>query len=191
MIRIGITGGIGSGKSVVSEILSCMGIPTYNADNASKRIISTRKEIINALKKLLGSDIYVHGNLDKKRMAQLIFNDTKLLAQVNNIIHPAVIEDFKAWCELQTASAVAAETAILFESGMDKWVNTKVSVIAPIDTRIERCMKRDSMTKEQVLARIKNQMDDEERMRRSDFVIINDEKHALIPQIKEIIKSLG
>ena len=99
MKRIGITGGIGSGKSIISDVLTCMGIPTYNADNASKRLISTRKDLITALKKLLGSDIYVHGVLDKKRMAQLNFSDKELLAKVNGIIHPAVIEDFLSWSE--------------------------------------------------------------------------------------------
>ncbi|MBR5694966.1 MAG: dephospho-CoA kinase [Paludibacteraceae bacterium] len=191
MKHIGITGGIGSGKSVVSEVFSRMGIPAYNADNASKLLISTRKDLITALKKILGSDIYVHGSLDKKKMAQLIFNDKELLTRVNSIIHPAVIEDFKIWSESQMATSVACETAILFESGMDKLVDIKITVTAPLETRIRRCVTRDGLTEEQIRARINNQMDDEERIRRSDFVIINDEKHAIIPQIKEIINTLA
>ncbi len=190
MKRIGITGGIGSGKSVVSEVFACMGIPTYNADSASKHLISTRKELITALKKTLGCDIYVHGVLDKKRMAQLIFNDKDLLAKVNSIIHPAVIEDFQAWSESQNASIVACETAILFESNMDKLMDISITVTAPIKLRIERCMNRDDISEEQVKARINNQMDDEERIRRADHVIYNDGKQAILPQIKEILETI-
>ncbi len=191
MKRIGITGGIGSGKSIISDVLTCMGIPTYNADNAAKRLISTRKELITALKKLLGSDIYVQGVLDKKKMAQLIFNDKGLLAKVNGIIHPAVIKDFQVWSKSQNVPIVACETAILFESNMDKLMDVTIAVTAPIDIRIERCIKRDNATEKQIKARMNNQMGDEERIQRADHVIINDGKKAILPQIKEIIDSLG
>ncbi len=191
MKRIGITGGIGSGKSIISEVLTCMGIPTYNADNASKQLISTRKELITALKKTLGSDIYVNGILDKKRMAQLIFNDKELLAKVNRIIHPAVMEDFRRWSEVQKAPIVACETAILFESGMDQLMDACITVTAPIEIRTERCVKRDNASEEQIRARMNNQMSEEERIKRADHIIINDGKEAIIPQIREIIKALS
>lgn len=191
MKRIGITGGIGSGKSIISDVLTCMGIPTYNADNASKRLISTRKDLITALKKLLGSDIYVHGVLDKKRMAQLIFSDKELLAKVNGIIHPAVIEDFLSWSESQGTPLVACETAILFESNMNKLMDATIAVTAPIETRIERCVKRDNATEEQIRARMNNQMSEEDRLHQADHIIVNDGKMAILPQIREIIKSLA
>ena len=133
----------------------------------------------------------VCGVLDKKKMAQLIFNDKELLAKVNSIIHPAVIEDFQTWSESQNTSIVACETAILFESNMDKLMDLSITVTAPIELRIERCMSRDDISEEQVRARINNQMDDEERIRRADHVIYNDGKQAILPQIKEILKTLA
>lgn len=190
MKRIGITGGIGSGKSVVSDVLSCMGIPTYNADNASKRLISTRKDLISALKKLLGNNIYDHGVLDKKRMARLIFSDKELLAKVNGLIHPAVIDDFLAWSELRNAPIVACETAILFESGMNKLMDACITVTAPLELRIERCIQRDNTTEEQVRARMNNQMDEEDRIKLADHVIINDGERAVLPQIWDIFETL-
>lgn len=190
MKRIGITGGIGSGKSVVSEILARYNIPTYNADNESKRLISTDKNLIKALKNLLGEDIFTQEGLNKKKMAQMIFNDKYLLEQVNAIIHPAVIKDFVKWAQSQKQEIVACETAILFESGMDKYVDTTITVTAPIEVRIERCKKRDNATEEQIKARIANQMEDEDRISKSDFSILNDNKNAILPQIRRIIEAI-
>lgn len=191
MKRLGITGGIGSGKSVVSEVFRCLGIPTYDADSASKRLITTDESLKQALKRLLGDDIYTHEGLDKKRMAQLIFNDEQLLKQVNAVIHPAVFNDFKNWCDNQKAQVVACETAILFECGMEKHVDHVVTVTASLQTRVERCMARDHATAEQINARIANQMDQEEKVKRSHFVIDNDGDRPLLPQIKEIIERIS
>lgn len=191
MKRLGITGGIGSGKSVVSEVFRCLGIPTYDADSASKRLITTDESLKQALKRLLGDDIYTHEGLDKKRMAQLIFNDEQLLKQVNAVIHPAVFNDFKNWCDNQKTKVVACETAILFECGMEKHVDHVVTVTASLQTRVERCMVRDHATAEQINARIANQMDQEEKVKRSHFVIDNDGDRPLLPQIKEIIERIS
>lgn len=190
MIRIGITGGIGSGKSVISNVFRCLGIPTYDADSASKRLISNNESLKKALKGILGDDIYTHDGLDKKRMAQIIFNDPIKLQQVNAVIHPAVFKDFKTWCTLQQTEIVACETAILFECGMEKHVDKTITVTAPIETRINRCILRDHATEEQIKARIANQMDEEEKIRRSDYTIINDDRIAVLPQIRKLLTEL-
>ncbi len=190
MKRIGITGGIGSGKSVISEIFSCLNIPTYNADNESKRLITTEKSLIKALKGILGDEIYTQEGLNKKKMAQMIFSDKKLLEQVNAIIHPAVIKDFIIWSKSQKSDIVACETAILFESGMDQYVDATITVTAPLDVRIERCKKRDHATEEEIKARIANQMEEDERICKSDYTILNDNKTAILPQIREIIEKI-
>lgn len=190
MKRLGITGGIGSGKSVVSEVFRCLGVPTYDADSASKRLITSNESLKNKLKKILGEDIYTQEGLDKKRMAQLIFNDTNLLRQVNAVIHPAVFEDFKQWCGMQKAKVVACETAILFECGMENHVDHTITVTASLNTRISRCMKRDNATEEQIKARIANQMDQEEKVRRSHYVIDNNGQQPILPQIREILDNI-
>ncbi len=190
MKRLGITGGIGSGKSIVSEVFRCMGIPTYDADKASKRLLSNNDILKGKIKEILGEDIYTNEGLDKKRMAKMIFNDTNLLQQVNSVVHPAVFEDFKQWCDSQTAPIVACETAILFECGMEQQVEQVITVTASLKTRIERCMLRDHATAEQIEARIANQMDQEEKAKRSHFVIDNDGQQPILPQIREIIESI-
>lgn len=190
MKRIGITGGIGSGKSVVSDILRCFCIPTYDADKASKALIQTDIKLQNGLKALMGETIYTSDGLDKKRMAQLIFNDKALLAKVNALIHPAVINDFISWCELQKSETVACESALLFESAMYKYVDKSITVTAPVETRIERCILRDHATKEQISARIANQISDEDRIKFSDYIIINDGRNAILPQLWKILEQL-
>lgn len=190
MKRIGITGGIGSGKSVISTILRCIGIPTYDADKASKHLIQTDITLQKGLKELMGEGIYTNEGLDKKRMAQLIFNDKALLAKVNALIHPAVINDFISWSELQKSEIVACESALLFESAMNKYVDKSITITAPIGTRIQRCINRDHATEEQVKARIANQISDEERVMLSDFIIINDGEKAILPQLWNILEQL-
>ncbi|MCQ2225439.1 MAG: dephospho-CoA kinase [Paludibacteraceae bacterium] len=191
MKRLGITGGIGSGKSVVSEVFRCLGIPTYDADSASKRLITTQEPLIKALKSILGADIYTSEGLDKKRMAQLIFNDVELLEKVNAVIHPAVFEDFKNWSLRQKAGIVACETAILFECGMNEQVDYAITVTASLDTRINRCVKRDHASEEQIKARIANQMDQEEKAKRSDYIVDNNGEMAILPQIRKIIEEIN
>ena len=190
MIKIGITGGIGSGKSVVSECMRIMHIPVYNADEASKRILKTSHFIQDKLKKLLGEETFFNGELNKARMASLIFNDPDLLARTNAIIHPAVFNDFDRWCDSQHSNIVACESAIIFESGMNYFLDYVITVSAPEHMRIERTELRDNITGEQVKSRIKNQLLDEERINRSDFVLINDCREAIIPQLREILERI-
>ena len=188
MIKIGITGGIGSGKSVVSELLKIMHIPVYNADDAAKNILQTNPVIQEELKKLLGEEIFSNGELNKPKMASLIFNDPDLLSKTNAIIHPAVFNDFNRWCNSQRSNKVACESAIIFESGMNRLLDYIITVSAPMKIRIERAKLRDQVNEELIENRIKNQMSDEEKVKLSDFILVNDNQQAIIPQLNKILE---
>ena len=191
MIILGITGGIGSGKSTVSQLLEVYGIPVYIADNESKKLVATSPVIKEKLIEIFGEELYEGGVLNKPLLASHIFNDNKKLELVNSIIHPVVAEDFKNWCEKHSKfSIVAHEAAILFESGFDKFMDKIVTVYAPLEVRIARTLARDNTTREKVLERIQNQMPDEKKAELSDFVIVNDEKSSIVEQVNLIIQQL-
>lgn len=187
MIKIGITGGIGSGKSVVSELFGVYGIPVYIADEESKQLITRSPVIRNRLISLLGQEAYTGNELNRKYMAACIFTDPHLLEQVNAIIHPEVKQHYLAWVETQAAWCTALESAILFESGFDSAVDVKLMVYAPEELRIRRAMKRENFSREEIVRRIEKQLDDEVKKVRSDYVIYNDGKHALIPQVEKFL----
>ena len=190
MIKIGITGGIGSGKSIVSRLMKIRHIPVYNADDASKNILKTNQPIREKLKKLLGESIFSGEELNKAQMASLIFNNPDLLSKVNAIIHPAVFDDFEKWCNNQQSNMVACESALIFESGMNQYMDHIIMVSAPLKIRIERAMLRDNATEEQIKRRIKNQLPDEEKAKLSDFILVNDDRHAIIPQLNKILDQI-
>lgn len=190
MIRIGITGGMGAGKSVISEMMRCLGIPVYDADFASKKILNSNTKVKTQLIELLGEEIFSNGQLNRPLMAQRIFNNNELLLKTNAIIHPAVFDDFIAWSEAQNKEVVACETAILFESDMVSYFDSILMVSAPLEIRIERCIKRNKFTREQVLERIAKQMDESKKIELSDFVIVNDNQKALYPQLKNFLKKI-
>ena len=187
MIKIGITGGLGSGKSVVSALLSMAGIPVYVADNESKALADTSTLIHENLKKLLGNDLYVNGKLDRKRLASFIFGDDELLKKVNDIIHPVVRGHFREWVLKQESGYCAIESAILYESGFDDDVDIVLMVYAPVELRLTRAMKRDGATEAEIMKRMNRQMPDAFKREKADFVIINDDVRALIPQIDRIV----
>jgi dephospho-CoA kinase len=188
MIKIGITGGIGSGKSVVSSLLAMSGIPVYTADAESKRLSDVSPVIRKKMMALFGNDIYVDDRLDRKRLASLIFSDEKALKAVNRIIHPVVSRDFRAWTKRQESNTCAIESAILFESGFDKTVDVILLVHAPVELRLTRAMKRDGATEADIMKRMNRQMPDELNRKQADFVIINDGVQALIPQIDRFLE---
>ena len=190
MIKIGVTGGIGSGKSVVSSLLAMSGIPVFTADDESKHLTDTSTEVQKKLKSLFGDDIYINETLDRRRLASLIFADNTLLKKANSIIHPVVREVFRKWVKEQTSGYCIMESAILFESGFDKEVDIILMIYAPVEVRMTRVMQRDGMTEAEVMKRMNRQMPDELKRKQSDFVIINDGVQALIPQIEEFIKFL-
>lgn len=191
MKTVGLTGGIGSGKSTVAELFRIYGIPVYDSDSRSKWLCQTDRDLIERLKSLFGEEVYLSdGTLNRPFMAKAIFNDKKLLASSNNLIHPAVGRDFQAWALQQDSDLVVQETAILFEAGLEARYDVVVSVTAPQELRIQRVCSRSSLRLEDVLARMKNQLPEEERIRRSDFVLVNDEITPLIPQLDALLKKI-
>lgn len=190
MIKIGITGGIGSGKSVVASLLKLSGIPVYIADEESKRLTNTSPVIRKKLTELLGNDLYTENGLNKKLLASHIFSNPDTLKQVNGIIHPEVNRDFTTWAQAQATPFCAIESAILFESGFDRTVDISLMVYAPMELRISRALERDAIPRSELINRIKNQMPDEIKKEHSDYVIYNDDQQALIPQIEKFITYL-
>lgn len=187
MTKLGITGGIGSGKSIVSAYLQHAGIPVYNCDNEAKRLMVEDINLVEAIRSLLGAEAYVDGVLNRTFIAQCIFGNSGLLKQMNSIVHPAVIADFERWSLSQHLPVVAMETAILFESGFDRIVDSIINVSADEETRIQRAIQRDGAPRSVVENRIKNQMDDKQRVSLSHFVIDNNDNVALTPQIESIL----
>ncbi len=190
MIKIGITGGIGSGKSIVSRLFEMLGIPVYIADAEAKKITSDSSEVKKKLTDLFGENTYPNGILDKQYLASIIFNNPVALSQTNAIIHPEVRKDFEKWANHQHVPVVAMEAAILFEAGFDKDMDKLIVVTAPTDIRIKRVTKRDNISKEKVMERINNQITDEDKIKQSDFQIINDDKIPIIPQICKIVDEI-
>lgn len=190
-IRLGITGGIGSGKSVVSEILNIMGIPVYNSDKEAKRLIQTNTHIRKKLTEMVGVNVYQNGELNKKLLSSYIFSDSDHIAQVNNLVHPAVKEDFFLWCKQYTLFPVVGfESAILIEAGFASAMDKIVNVYAPIDIRINRAVNRDSSNIKQINERIKKQMSDDENRKYSDFIINNYSDYAILPQVISMIQKI-
>jgi dephospho-CoA kinase len=191
VIKLGITGGIGSGKSVVSHLLQVMGIPVYIADDESKRLTESDIFIIDQLRSLYGKDIYQNGKLNKSLLASFIFNDPLQAAKVNEIIHPQVRADLRNWFVAHNSNdIVAMESAILVEAGFISEIDYLVMVDAPLEVRLNRVIKRDSSSKELVMSRIKSQMDNEKKKEYAKFIINNDDECLLIPQITALIKQL-
>lgn len=187
MIKIGITGGIGSGKSVVAALLQLSGIPVYIADTESKILTETSPVIRQKLIELFGGHLYKNDVLDKPLLASSIFGNPELLQQVNAIIHPEVNRHFFEWVEKQQVAICAIESAILFESGFNRIVDVTLMVYAPREIRINRVLERDHSKREEIARRMDNQLSDEIKKDKSDYVICNDGKHALIPQVAEFL----
>lgn len=191
MIKIGLTGGIGSGKSFVSQIFAELGIPVYNSDVEAKKLY-IREDVKAKMKEKFGQNVYLsNGQINKVYLANIIFNDRKALDYVNSIIHPLVKEHFEQWLNKQIdVQYIIKEAAILFESGAYKETDKIIAVTAPLELRIKRVMLRDKTDKEIILSKIEKQLPDEEIIKRSDFHIINDEQRALLPQILKIHEQL-
>lgn len=191
MIRAGITGGIGSGKSVVSELFRLHGVPVYDADREAKYLNDTSPSIRQQLTDHFGGDLYAGGSLNRPMLASLMFHDEKILATVNTIIHPVLANHFAEWCALHTDHRlVMIDAAVLFEAGFHRYLDQVVTVFAPKEIRMERVMHRDHSSREAVERRMKHQLPENEKMQRSDFVIYNDDRHSLIRQTADILEKL-
>lgn len=191
MIKLGITGGIGSGKSTVATLFELHGIPVYNADKKAQKLNNTSTEIRHKLTQHFGKDLYEDNILIKKKFAEIIFNDPDKLSLANSIIHPEVLKDFNSWC-LQNShhSIVALEAAILFESKFHLYLDEVISVYAPIKLRIARVAKRDKVSEESVKNRIDNQMAEKEKIKLAQYVIVNDSESSLIEQVQNMIDEI-
>lgn len=191
MIVVGITGGIGSGKSTVCKLFHLLGIPVYYADQRARVLCNTHPLIIQEITQLLGEMAYIDGQYNRGFVAQQVFNHPELLAQLNRIVHPRVAEDFEIWKDsFQGQSFVIKEAAILFESGGEKQVDRIITVTAPVELRISRVVKRDHLHESEVMSRINNQWSDEYKIEHSHFVIHCDEKQLVIPQVLDIYNQL-
>ena len=191
MIRIAITGGIGSGKSYVSAMLEERGIPIYNADTESKRLTVEDEEIRRGLISLLGEEVYVNGALNKPLLASFLFASSENAAKVNAIIHPRVKADFRRWLQEHAHEEVAGlESAILYESGFDDVVDVVIAVYAPEALRLERAMRRDNASETQVRARMSAQMNEEEKRDKAHYVVLNDGSVSLDLQLDRVIKQI-
>lgn len=191
-IKIGITGGIGSGKSVVSRLLELMDVPVYISDMEAKRITNTSEVIRRKLIALAGPEVFKGGELNRALLASYMFGQPEHVQQVNAIIHPQVKEDFRRWAACRKGDClVGMESAILLEAGFREEVDYVVMVYAPLEVRVARAMKRDHSPKESVMKRIGAQMSDETKRGQADFVIVNDDKTPLIPQVLKLISLLS
>jgi dephospho-CoA kinase len=191
MIRVGVTGGIGSGKSIVCQVFYLLEVPVFHADAEARKLTNSSTEIRIGLSALFGTTIFNGAELDRNRMAELIFNDKSLLSQVNGIIHPVVERQFENWCGQHTLNAfVIHESAILFESGACSKFDKIIAITAPEDIRISRVILRNNMTHTKARAIINNQLPEEELIRRSDFTIVNDDRQPVIPQVLRLYNIL-
>jgi dephospho-CoA kinase len=183
---VGLTGGIGSGKTLIGEIFSTMGVPVFNADEETKKLYDTDAALRAQLINLLGVEVYDGTQLRRKLMAERVFTDEILLKKVNDVVHPVVAEYFRAYAAQQDAPYVLMESAILFESEIAGMMWKTITVTAPEALRLQRVQQRDDMPEEAIRLRIRQQWTDEQRNAAADFVIVNDETQALLPQINTI-----
>ena len=187
MLKVGITGGIGSGKTTVCKIFEVIGIPVYYADDRAKELMQTNLKLINSIKENFGEEAYSNGKLNRDHIASKVFENKPLLARLNAVVHPVVASDVMQWMMQHFDQPyVMEEAALLFESGSYKFLDKIITVSAPLDDRINRLKARDNSTYEQITARMKNQLRDEDKVKMSDFVIYNDAQHKLIPQVLAI-----
>lgn len=193
MIKIGITGGIGSGKSLVCEIFELLGVPVYYADAEAKKMLNNDPAIKKNVLAFFGNEVLNgDGSMDRKKISSIVFKDPKKLEQLNSIIHPAVALHFSNWLkQYPSHKYIVKEAAILFESDAYKQVDKAIAVVSPVELRIKRVMQRDAISREQVEQRMKYQMSDEEKIKRSSYIIHNDEEQLIIPQVIAIHDQLS
>lgn len=190
-ITIGITGGIGSGKSIVCRIIGIMGYPVFNSDNEAKKILSQDPEVIDQIKSVFGDKAYVKGKPNRQYIASKIFNDNQLLNFINDVVHPKVKSAYEKWTNSQKSRLVFNEAAILFETGSYQRYSYNILITSPLELRIQRIIKRDSISRKDVEERIKKQWPDEQKIPLADFLIRNDEVNLVIPQIINTLESIN
>ena len=191
MYKLGLTGGIGSGKTLVCQIFEKLGIPVYYADKAARDLMNTDPQLKVNIRRMFGEEAFREDGLNRQHLADSVFGDTEKLSELNAVVHPAVRKDFLKWCERQEGSPyVLEEAAILFESGASSGMDRTVLVYAPEELRISRVMKRDGLSREDVLKRMGHQLSEEEKKEMADHVLINDGSRLLLPQVIDLHNSM-
>lgn len=185
-LKIGITGGIGSGKTTITKLFEHLGVPIYLADERAKWLMHNNFSIINKVNELFSPMAYINGELNRPHIAAMAFSNKKLIKQLNEIVHPAVANDFNEWVSAQTTPYIIKEAALLFESGSYLELDAIVTVAAPLEVRVKRTMQRDNIGKEAVMKRIKNQLPDEVKSSAADYIINNNGNIPLLPQVLEL-----
>jgi len=183
MLKIGLTGGIGSGKTTVSRIFESLGVPVYNADDNAKRLLASDNELKNRIIEIFGEASFKGDEPDRKYLAAIVFNDKNKLELLNAMVHPVTIKDAEAWMRKQTTPYVIKEAAILFESGASENLDYVIGVSAPQHIRVKRVMDRDNLSIDEVMKRITRQIDEDMKMKLCDFVITNNDLQLVIPQV--------
>ncbi|MFT4015546.1 MAG: dephospho-CoA kinase [Agriterribacter sp.] len=190
MLKIGLTGGIGSGKSLVARIFEVLGIAVYYADTAAKAIMNNDEILKAGIIRHFGTESYTNGLLNRKYIASKVFGNEDQLALLNSLVHPATIRDAEKWMLQQSSPYTIKEAALIFESGSQEHLDYVIGVYAPKNLRILRTMQRDNVSQDEVLKRMKNQINEEIKMRLCDFVIYNDEQKAILPQVLTLHEQL-
>ena len=190
MKKLGLTGGIGAGKTYVSKVFQQMGIPVFNADVEAKNCMAEDKGLMQNVKNSFGENIYDNGVLQKAELAKIVFNNSERLAELNALVHPVVKQRFEDWCTEQTAELVIKEAAILFESDAHLGLDAIICVSATEKVRIERVQKRDGSLVTDIKSRIDKQMPQSKKEELADFVIVNDGKQLLLPQLIKTLKEM-
>lgn len=190
MLKVGLTGGIGAGKSTVAHIFEVLGIPVYHADQEAKRLMQTNPVLIEKIRMAFSDKAYVKGILDRKFLSSVVFNDKQQLELLNSIVHPFTIQDGKEWMKKQTSLYAIKEAALIFESGSQGEFDSIIGVFAPTTLRIHRTIQRDQVERENVLHRMEKQLDENIKMKLCDHVLINNEQSLLIPQVIDLHQKL-
>ncbi|MFZ6025409.1 MAG: dephospho-CoA kinase [Bacteroidota bacterium] len=186
MLKIGLTGGIGSGKSTVAGIFKVLGIPVFDADANTRKLMETDASLQSGIIALLGDKAYEDGRLNRKWIADIVFNDSFQLEKLNALVHPAAIRAGEQWAGQQQTAYVIKEAALFFEAGSTEGMDYIIGVFAPQHIRVNRVMKRDGVSREEVTSRMKRQIQEEIKMRLCDYVILNDDQHLIIPQVLQL-----
>lgn len=191
MYKVGLTGGIGSGKSTVADMLREIGIAVYDSDSRAKHLMASDESLRRELVEAFGAECYTTEGINRAWLAERVFRNESELRKLNSIVHPAVMRDFVAWANGQDGDYVVLESAILFEAKLEDYVDSTVSVMAPRELRIERAMKRDGATREQIESRLNNQMSDDERTERSKYAIVNISLDDLREDVEQLHRRLA
>jgi len=190
VLKVGLTGGIGSGKSTAAQIFEVLGIPVYYADTAAKRLMNENAEVRSAIATIFGKESYTNNVLDRKYISSIVFSDPAKLELLNGLIHPLTKKDSEAWMQQQTTPYAIHEAALIFEAKVSDRLDHVIGVSSPLELRIRRAMERDNVNREEVLKRMNQQLDENIKMSKCDFLLINDEQQLLIPQVLDLHEKL-